>query len=205
MGRHSSGRYTKGSRIKIIVMLLILLIIIAIISVYVYNKNIEINSIKDTINNTFSALKKNDKNQVNKYLEYDKLLSSLDEMLVKEDVRNEEVEKKLFESIEWNIENIQVNGENATVVVELSNKDFIKIVTSWMKKIVNERNNGAELTDELSLQRLQETLEETNASKTVIKKISLYKEENWKIKVNEEFTNLVFPGVDSVVNVLNQT
>lgn len=88
----------------------------------------------------------------------------------------------------------------------MTNKDFIEVVTAWMKKIVNVKNNGIELTDEVSLQKLQETLEETDTTKTVIKRISLEKvDEKWKVTVNEELTNLVFPGVDSVVSVLNKT
>lgn len=206
MGRHSSGNYTKKSKSKIIIALTIIIIVIIGVSIYLYITNMEKKGPEITINNMFNALKQSDESQVNEYLDYNKLLSSLDEMLVKEDVRNEEVEKKLFESIEWKIENIEADGETATAVVELTNKDFIEVVTAWMKKIVNVKNNGIELTDEVSLQKLQETLEETDTTKTVIKRISLEKvDEKWKVTVNEELTNLVFPGVDSVVSVLNKT
>ena len=206
MGRHSSGNYTKKSKSKIIIALTIIIIAVIGVSIYLYTTNMEKKGPEITINNMFNALKQSDESQVNEYLDYNKLLSSLDEMLVKEDVRNEEVEKKLFESIEWKIENIEADGETATAVVELTNKDFIEVVTAWMKKIVNVKNNGIELTDEVSLQKLQETLEETDTTKTVIKRISLEKvDEKWKVTVNEEITNLVFPGVDSVVSVLNKT
>ena len=205
MGRHSSGNYTKKSKSKIIIALTIIIIAVIGVSIYLYTTNMEKKGPEITINNMFNALKQSDESQVNEYLDYNKLLSSLDEMLVKEDVRNEEVEKKLFESIEWKIENIEADGETATAVVELTNKDFIEVVTAWMKKIVNVKNNGIELTDEVSLQKLQETLEETDTTKTVIKRISLEKvDEKWKVTVNEELTNLVFPGVDSVVSVLNK-
>ena len=206
MGRHSSGNYTKKSKSKIIIALTIIIIAVIGVSIYLYTTNMEKKGPEITINNMFNALKQSDESQVNEYLDYNKLLSSLDEMLVKEDVRNEEVEKKLFESIEWKIENIEADGETATAVVELTNKDFIEVVTAWMKKIVNVKNSGIELTDEVSLQKLQETLEETDTTKTVIKRISLEKvDEKWKVTVNEELTNLVFPGVDSVVSVLNKT
>lgn len=206
MGRHSSGNYTKGSKVKIISIIVILLVTVIGISIYLYNRNIERKGPENSINNMLKALKQNNESKVNEYLEYNKLLSSLDEMLVNKDVRNVEVERKLFESIEWNIENVDIDGENATAVVEVTNKDFIKVVTTWMKKIVNERNKGTELTDEVSLQKLQETLDETNTTKTIIKKIELKRnEKEWRITVNEELTNLVFPGVDSVTNVLNNT
>lgn len=206
MGKHSSGNYTKKSKSKIIIVLVIIIVAIIGISVYLYTIAMEKKGPEIAINNMFQALKQDEEEQVNEYLDYNKLLSSLDEMLVNEDARNEEVEKKLFESIEWNIENIEIDEETATAVVELTNKDFIEVVTAWMKKIVNERNLGTELTDEISLEKLQETLEGTDSTKTVIKKISLEKiDGKWKITVNDELTNLVFPGVDSVVSVLNQT
>lgn len=206
MGKHSSENYTKKSKSKIIIVLAIIIVAIIGVSVYLYTTAMEKKDPEIAINNMFQALKQDEEEQVNEYLDYNKLLSSLDEMLVNEDARNEEVEKKLFESIEWNIENIEIDGETATALVELTNKDFIEVVTSWMKKIVNERNIGTELTDEVSLQKLQETLEQTDTTKTVIKRISLEKvDENWKITVNDDLTNLVFPGVDSVVSVLNQT
>ena len=141
MGRHSSGNYTKKSKSKIIIALTIIIIAVIGVSIYLYTTNMEKKGPEITINNMFNALKQSDESQVNEYLDYNKLLSSLDEMLVKEDVRNEEVEKKLFESIEWKIENIEADGETATAVVELTNKDFIEVVTAWMKKIVNVKNN----------------------------------------------------------------
>ena len=114
MGRHSSGNYTKKSKSKIIIALTIIIIVIIGVSIYLYITNMEKKGPEITINNMFNALKQSDESKVNEYLDYNKLLSSLDEMLVKENVRNEEVEKKLFESIEWKIENIEADGETAT-------------------------------------------------------------------------------------------
>ena len=206
MGRHSSGNYTKKSKSKLIIVLVILAIIIIGVGIYVYYINIQKKAPEIAINNTMQALKNYDIEKINSYLEYNQLLSSLDEMLINENIDTRTVEKKLFESLEWNVENIEIDGEKATAVVEVNNKDFIEIVTDWMKKMVNERNKGTEITDELSLKKLEETLEETETMENVIKKISLEKQENtWKIKIEGEFTNLVFPGLDSVVSVLNRT
>lgn len=206
MGKHFSGNYTKKSKSKLIIVLVILAIITIGVGTYVYYINIQKKAPEIAINNTMQALKNYDIEKINSYLEYNQLLSSLDEMLINENIDTKTVEKKLFESLEWNVENIEIDGEKATAVVEVNNKDFIEVVTDWMKKIVNERNKGTEVTDGVSLKKLEETLEETETMENVIKKISLEKIENtWKIKIDGEFTNLVFPGLDSVINVLNKT
>lgn len=206
MGKHFSGNYTKKSKSKLIIVLVILAIITIGVGTYVYYINIQKKAPEIAINNTMQALKNYDIEKINSYLEYNQLLSSLDEMLINENIDTKTVEKKLFESLEWNVENIEIDGEKATAVVEVNNKDFIEVVTDWMKKIVNERNKGTEVTDDVSLKKLEETLEETEIMENVIKKISLEKIENtWKIKIDGEFTNLVFPGLDSVINVLNKT
>lgn len=205
MGKHSARREpekkSKGSAKKVILVLGICILLGAIVYMgYTRNKP------KTIINNLLTELKAGNKEAANNYTDYEQLIYSLDEMLTVED--NEQIsaiEKSLFDSIEWNIENIEIDGENATAVVEVTNKDFIKVITNWMKKVINEKAKGTEITEEISLQKLQDTLSETQERKTVIKKITLNKEEgNWKINVDENLRDLVYPGIDSVITVLNQ-
>jgi hypothetical protein len=64
--------------------------------------------------------------------------------------------------------------------------------------------NGKTITNEVAIEKLQEVLkEEKEDKKTVIKKIILYKEDsNWKVELNDDFINLVFPGIDSINEAL---
>lgn len=203
MGKHSvkknSGK--EKSPVKIIVLILCMCILLGAV-VYVYNKS----KPKTTVNNLFTELKAGNREEINNYIDYEQLLYCLDEMLTQEDnEQNSNIEKSLFNTIEWNIENTEIEGESATAVVEVTNKDFIKVITNWMKKVINEKTKGIEITQQSSLQKLQETLAETEERKTVIKKITLNHENGkWKVDVNEDLRDLVYPGIDSVITVLNQ-
>lgn len=205
MGKHSARRKAEEKSknpAKIIVLAIAICLILGTASYMLYSKSRP----KTVIENALTDLKKGSKETINSYLDYEQLIYSLDEMLTGEE--NEQISnirKKLFDSMEWSIENIEIDGENTTAVVEVTNKDFVKVITNWMKSIINEKTKGVEITEEISLQKLQDTLTETQERKTVIKKITLNKEgKNWKIEIDENFRDLVYPGIDSVITVLNQ-
>ena len=122
MGKHSSEK-EKGKG-KTILLSIIFVIILSIIAVLVYNNFfVNKNNPEDAINTTFQALKTYDKETANKYIDYNQLLYSLDEMIVKE--KNDGVCRELFKDMEWKIEGIEVDNDTATVIVEVTNKDFI--------------------------------------------------------------------------------
>lgn len=210
MGKHSESRNSvkrnsaKSKKLfKTIILIIFISILIGIISYMAYIKS----EPKNIVNKLFTELKSGNNEEANKYIDYQQLIYSLDEMLIQEGSNEQilNIEKSLFNSMEWNVENTILNGESAEVLVEVTNKDFIKVITNWMKKLINEKTKGTEVTNNLSLEKLQKTLDETQERKTVIKKIELNKEDGkWKVKVNENLRNLVYPGIDSVVTVLNQ-
>lgn len=205
MKKHSTiGKIEKKGRnsAKMVILMVGICILLGVVVYMVYIKN----KPKIIVNNLFTELKAGNKEKINNYLDYKQLIYSLDETLAAED--NEQVlniEKSLFNSIDWSIKNTEIDGENITAIVEVVNKDFVKVITNWMKKIINEKTKGIEITQELSLQKLQETLEQTQEKKTVNKKIT-FKHENgkWRVEVDESFRDLVYPGIDSVITVLNQ-
>ena len=203
MGKHSTGKYAKGSKSKIIIVPIAIFIVITIITTIVLTSFNSKREVEKTLNDTFSNLKELNKERINERLDYNKLISSLDEMILKnqEDV---EVEKLLFRDMQWTIENVEVENDTTTLIVEMKNKDFKNILTSWMKKIVVEKENQNQITNEMALKYLQESIEEENiGEKTVIKRITLNKENNtWKIVVNEDLRDLIFPGIDSVISAL---
>lgn len=92
--------------------------------------------IEKTIDSCFTSLKSSDIEQANKYINYDELVSSFDEIIIEnreEEISN--IEKELFKSIEWNIENIEIENDKATVVVEVTNKNFKDVITKWMEQL----------------------------------------------------------------------
>ena len=138
-------------------------------------------------------------------MDYDKLISSLDEMIL-ENPEDTELEKELFKNMEWTVESIEVEDNQATLIIEMTNKDFKTILTEWMKKIVKEKESQNIITNELALQRLKEIVsDESIQTKTVLKKVKIGKDEDsWKITVDNDLRDLVFPGIDSVVSAIGE-
>ena len=204
MGKHSIKKSkTKTNKgIILVIIIAILIIILGIIRLIENSVNEKSKFIEqeEIINNAFSALKNLNKKEIENYLDYATLISGLDESILQENVS---LENYLFNSMEWSIENIKEENENIVVVVEVSNKDYKKIITEWLKEIVevNEENNS--ISEVESLQILERILQEDNCgTRTVIKKIQLSQQNgNWKIIVNNDLINLLYPGIETVNSV----
>lgn len=135
MGKHTLEKKTN----KVLTVAGILIILAIIISIVVFfmskNKTPE-EKIEKTIDSCFTSLKSSDIEQANKYINYDELVSSFNEIIIEnreEEISN--IEKELFKSIEWNIENIEIENDKATVVVEVTNKNFKDVITKWMEQL----------------------------------------------------------------------
>jgi hypothetical protein len=210
MGKHSAnGSTKKGKAITTIIIGLILCCCIIGVIIFAIWQNEQKSNMKEqincSINNLFTALKGTNAEEVNKYLSYNTLISSLDEMLVSDNSSQmATIEKEMFEDITWNTEGIDVSGNKAVVILEVSNKNFISVIKKWMNKEIEENESGKAITDESAVENWEKVLEEENGeAKTVIKKINLYKEcGDWKVELNDNFINLVFPGIDTVNEAL---
>lgn len=155
----------------------------------------------------FADLKNDNIEDADKYINYNQLIFSLDEMLAEEDDNETKsaIKKELFKNIEWKILDIETKNDNVIATVEMTNKDYIKVITNWMKKMISEKARGEEITDEILLQNLETTLAETTDTKTETKKVTLMKEKGkWKIIVDEELRNLIYPGIESLATTLNK-
>ena len=209
MGKHSSGKYAKKKKINIKIIVILIAIILITTGIIIFIKN---NSDTDTktepeknVENLFKALKDSNKEEASKYIDYDKLISSLDEMLLEQDSKQmTDLEKKLFKNIKWNIENVEVQDNQAIIIVEMTNKNFANIITTWIKEILKEKEEGNTISNDLAIQKLEKVIDEEKNTKTILKKITISKEDDWKIIVNDDLRDLVFPGIDSVATVLNE-
>ena len=125
-------------------------------------------------------------------------------MILQDD--SDEIEKELFKNIEWNIEEIEEQENQVVAIVEVKNKDFKNVITAWMKGLISAKSSGIEITNEYALEKLANEIEEEQSSKSVIKKILLEKDNDiWKIQVNEDLRDLVYPSIDSVISVLKSS
>ena len=204
-GNHSAKKeFNFISVLKIIIVLAIIgaiaFGIVMLVMNYTNKAKIE-NEISTVIDTSFTALKNLDKENINKYLDYNTLISGLDEMLIKEEETN--IEKELFKDIAWSIENIEVNNDEAIVIIELTNKSFKSILTKWMKDLIADVNNGDQIVEEGAINKLEEIVKNEEDNKVELKKVKLKKhEDTWRIEVNDDLIDLVFPGIDSVTEIL---
>ena len=161
----------------------------------------------NTLNDMFVSLKDGNIDEINQYIDYEILITSFDPMIVEsESDISIDITKRMFKDINWTVEDVDIKGNTAIAIVELTNINFKTIVTIWMKEIVNISSTGVVITNDLALGKLYEILNQENLEfKTIIKKVKLSKENNkWEVELNEDFRDLVYPGIDSVITVLNE-
>ena len=207
MGKHSIENKNKNFG-KIFLTITILAILVAVIIGVIYtisnntNNDTEFTKQEATINNAFSALKTSNTDEVEKYLNYTEVISGLDESILQEEIT--ELENNLFNTMEWSIENIKEEDGNIVAIVEVTNKNYKKIITEWLKQIVELKSSSEGISNEDALQILEDILKENNCgTESVIKKIQLIEQDgNWKIVVNDNLINLVYPGIETINNVL---
>lgn len=209
MGKHSKSKHfsenkktVRGRKVVTIIIILLIIIAIAFGIYFLVNKMTEQNRIKASVNEFFEGLKNSEIEKVNKYADYNQLVNSFDEMILQNE--NDRIEKELFSNLEWNIETIKKTDNVAEIIIEAKNKDFKDVITNWMKELVSAKSAGISITNEYALEKLENEIKEEEKTKTVIKKIVLKEDNgNLKITVTEELRDLVFPGIDSVIDVLS--
>lgn len=212
----SSKRYLDDennfSKLRIFIALIIVVAIVGVI-IFVGNRNTNAvppnpkQEIETVLNNTFSKLKEINVDEVNQYLDYELLICSFDGMILENASEiSYNIQQKIFEKMKWTVEDVDIIDENAVAIVEVTNINFKTIVTNWMKEIVSINSAGVVITNELALEKLFNILSQENIDqKTIIKKVNLIKKEGkWNIEVNNDLRDLIFPGIDSVITVLNE-
>lgn len=212
----TSKRYLSDKKVpfnkKIIVAITLILILVAIFCILLINGKTNVEDqprqiIENTLNDMFVSLKDGNINEINQYIDYEILITSFDPMIVESETDiSIDITKRMFKDINWTVEDVDIKGNTAIAIVELTNINFKTIVTIWMKEIVNISSTGVVITNDLALGKLYEILNQENLEfKTIIKKVKLSKENNkWEVELNEDFRDLVYPGIDSVITVLNE-
>ena len=152
----------------------------------------------------FSGLSKLDKSKVDKYLNYNDLISCFDEIIIKNTKDDNNLEKELFRGRSWNIKKINIDGSTAIVNIEITNKDFKKIIEEWMKKMFEEKKGGKEISKEKALNILNEIICRESQLKKVEKEVFLQKgEKNWKLLIDNNLIDGLFPGLDDIESSIN--
>lgn len=129
----------------------------------------------------------------------------LSDLVQGEDTLNTEAQKLLFEKLEWKVLNEKEEGDNATVEVEITNKDFKTIMGNYMQKALKAAFSGQNVSeDDMTNYLMEELRSEEIQTVTVNQTISLEKRDGkWEITDEENFVYSILPGLQEAISAFN--
>lgn len=149
-----------------------------------------------TLEQILTALKTNDYSKVENYKE---LIGSSG--VLEDSELDQEAQKLLFEKLEWNIKEENVDGDTATIELEITNKDFKTVIKNYMQTVLKIAFSGQEINEEQMTNYLLDELKNeevglvTENQTIVMKKV----DEKWEIEDLEEFMNALMPGLSDAM------
>lgn len=127
------------------------------------------------------------------------------EEILKDGEYDEETQRLFFDKIFWKVTKVTKENDNATVEVEITNKDFKTIISAYMQKVLKLALSGENITEEGIENYFREELKNDKVQTTTQSKtIQLIKEDKkWKVISNDELVNALLPGLQESINSLN--
>lgn len=121
---------------------------------------------------------------------------------------NQETQKLLFDKLSWKVIKVTENGNEATIEIEITNKDFKTILGNVMQKTFKaalSSGEDTENTEETTQNYLIEELKNDQVQTTTVTKTinAVKQDKKWKIVVNEELTYTLLPGLQETINSLS--
>ena len=127
------------------------------------------------------------------------------EELLKNEEYDVETQRLFYDKISWKVTKVTKENDNATVEVEITNKDFKTIISSYMQKVLKLALSGGNITVEENKNYLMDELKNDQVKTiTQTKTIQLVKEDKkWKVVSNDELLNTLLPGFQEFVDSFN--
>ena len=124
-----------------------------------------------------------------------------------ENTENEAVnenDKLFYENLQWKIKNIEKNGDEAKIEVEITNKNYKTIFQNYTKKIIQKLfNNESTSTEEMEQYLIEEFKNENVDQVTTTQIITVQKQDGkWKVVVDESLRNAIYPGLTEAIEAL---
>lgn len=121
---------------------------------------------------------------------------------------NQEAQKLLFDKLSWKVLKVTENGNEATIEMEITNKDFKTILGNVMQKTFKAAfSDNAELdnTEETAQNYLIEELKNDQVQTTTVTKTikAVKQDKKWKIDVDDELLYTLLPGLQETINSLS--
>ena len=153
---------------------------------------------KKTVDGFLTNLKAGD------FTKAQEFVSGSEDFLSKEEFDNE-TKALLFDKLSWKVTKVTNEDNNATVEVEITNKDFKTVISSYMQKVLKLALGGENITEEgIENYFIEELKNDQVQTITQTKTIQLIKEDKkWKVLSNDELVNVLLPGLQESINLLN--
>lgn len=155
------------------------------------------NTPKAILEEVLTALKTNDFAKVEKYKEY---MDSSE--LLNESEFNQDAQKAFFNKLEWKIKEEKIEGDTATIELEVTNKDFKVAIKNYVQKVLKLAFGGEQIDeDQMTNYLLEELNAEDLALNTVNTTVTMKKEDGkWDIEDVDTFMNSILPGLEEAIN-----
>ena len=196
----------------IVIIAVIILAVIAIVTTIFFGNNPE-----KTIDETFAALKEGNMDALNKYITEEEIDASLENEIMTglidasaDTTEDEELTKACFIQLEWKINETERDGNTAVVNVDITNKDFSKVVgevfSEMLAQAFSSTFTGREMTEEDITNLFKEKIEEVTDTTTATEEINLVKENGiWKFTNSDELVKILLPGLSEKVDELENS
>ena len=191
----------KSKKWIIVVVLLVILIILAVLVLYTSITP------RDSVNNLFTNLKNGNKFMASLNIDYDNLISVLDSTIVQQNGSEmSNLERECFNELSWEITGESVENNTATVTATVTTKSFRQVLLNWIEKISEVLENQDDISTEQNLQLLEESLieEDVGTTQTEVTINLERKGFTWKVIIDEDFIDAIFPGLNQVLDVMEQ-
>lgn len=180
-------------------LLVVILILIVLAATFLTNTP------NKTVEKMLQALKDGNYEEINKYINYEELMSSSD--LLDNDESNEEFQKLLFEKLSWKVTQTKLDNDVSTVTIDITNKNFKTIINNYMQKILKIAFSSQNISDQETESYLIDELKNDSVDTiTETQTINLVKQDGkWVITTTgEELIDMLLPGLSEAVNSLSQ-
>lgn len=175
-----------GKKVTGIIVVIAVIAIVALLTVLIVTSS----DPKKSVDGYLTNLKAGDFEKAQEFTTGEKILAGTN--------YSEEVKKLLFDKMSWKVTKVTTETNNATVEIEVTNKDFSEVVQNCMKRLLNNVravlggtvDTGKYFEEELKNENLQ--------TKTIIGTIKLEKQDKqWKVIVDKELENILLHDLEN--------
>ena len=174
----------------------VVIILVAILTVMIVKST----SPKKSVDGLLTNLKAGDFEKAQEFLS--------GELNLEESGFTTEVQALLFDKLSWKVTNVTEEENNATIELEITNKDFKTIINNCMEKSLNAAKeaifNGGSISEEdFKNYFIEELKNDAIETTTVTKTINAVKEdEKWKIVSDDTLFDALLPNLEEAINTV---